>query len=177
MLAVAFRSYTQPILVMSAIPFGMVGAILGHVVMGFSLSLMSLMGLIALSGVVVNDSLILIVSINRYREEGMGMWEAVVAGGARRFRPILLTSLTTFFGLAPMIVETSAQARFLVPMAVSLGFGVLAATMIMLLIVPCSYLTSKTPGATQATSSPGSAGVLRCRRRRRQCRPKRTSSY
>jgi multidrug efflux pump subunit AcrB len=140
MLAVAFRSYTQPILVMSAIPFGMVGAVWGHVVMGFSLSLMSMMGLIALSGVVVNDSLILIVSINRYREEGMGIWEAVVAGGARRFRPILLTSLTTFFGLAPMIVETSVQARFLVPMAVSLGFGVLAATMIMLLIVPCSYL-------------------------------------
>jgi multidrug efflux pump subunit AcrB len=140
MLAVAFRSYTQPILVMSAIPFGMVGAVWGHVVMGFSLSLMSMMGLIALSGVVVNDSLILIVSINRYREAGMGIWEAVVAGGARRFRPILLTSLTTFFGLAPMIIETSVQARFLVPMAVSLGFGVLAATMIMLLIVPCSYL-------------------------------------
>jgi multidrug efflux pump subunit AcrB len=105
-----------------------------------SLSLMSMMGLIALSGVVVNDSLILIVSINRYREDGMSTWEAVVAGGARRFRPILLTSLTTFFGLAPMILETSVQARFLVPMAVSLGFGVLAATMIMLLIVPCSYL-------------------------------------
>jgi multidrug efflux pump subunit AcrB len=140
MLAVAFHSYTQPILVMSAIPFGMVGAVWGHVVMGFGLSLMSLMGLIALSGVVVNDSLILIVSINRYREEGMSMWEAVVAGGARRFRPILLTSLTTFFGLAPMILETSVQARFLVPMAVSLGFGVLVATMIMLLIVPCSYL-------------------------------------
>ena len=118
----------------------MVGAVWGHVVMGFSLSLMSMMGLIALSGVVVNDSLILIVSINRYREEGMSTWEAVVAGGARRFRPILLTSLTTFFGLAPMILETSVQARFLVPMAVSLGFGVLAATMIMLLIVPCSYL-------------------------------------
>ncbi len=140
MLAVAFRSYTQPLLVMSAIPFGMVGAVWGHVVMGFSLSLMSMMGLIALSGVVVNDSLILIVSINRYRDEGMSIWEAVVAGGARRFRPILLTSLTTFFGLAPMILETSVQARFLVPMAVSLGFGVLAATMIMLLIVPCSYL-------------------------------------
>jgi multidrug efflux pump subunit AcrB len=140
MLAVAFHSYTQPILVMSAIPFGMVGAVWGHVVMGFGLSLMSLMGLIALSGVVVNDSLILIVSINRYRDEGMSTWEAVVAGGARRFRPILLTSLTTFFGLAPMILETSVQARFLVPMAVSLGFGVLVATMIMLLIVPCSYL-------------------------------------
>ncbi len=139
-LAVVFRSYTQPLLVMSAIPFGMVGAVWGHVVMGFSLSLMSMMGLIALSGVVVNDSLILIVSVNRNREDGMSAWEAVIAGAARRFRPILLTSLTTFFGLAPMILETSVQARFLVPMAVSLGFGVLAATMIMLLIVPCSYL-------------------------------------
>ncbi|MDH3201912.1 MAG: efflux RND transporter permease subunit [Myxococcales bacterium] len=140
MLAVVFRSYTQPLLVMLAIPFGMVGAVWGHVVMGFTLSLMSMMGLVALSGVVVNDSLILIVSINRYREEGMSMWDAIIAGGARRFRPILLTSLTTFFGLAPMILETSVQARFLIPMAVSLGFGVLAATFILLLIVPCSYV-------------------------------------
>ena len=145
-LAIVFRSYGQPLLVMSAIPFGMVGAVWGHVAMGWflwdsvSLSLMSMMGVIALSGVVVNDSLILIVAINRYREEGMSTGEAVVAGSARRFRPILLTSLTTFFGLAPMILETSVQARFLVPMAVSLGFGVLAATAIMLLIVPCSYL-------------------------------------
>ncbi len=140
-LAVAFQSYSQPILVMSGIPFGMVGAVWGHVVMGFDLSLMSMLGLIALSGVVVNDSLILIVAINRYRqEEGLGSWEAVLAGGKRRFRPILLTSLTTFFGLAPMIVETSVQARFLIPMAVSLGFGVLAGTFIMLLIVPCGYL-------------------------------------
>ena len=145
-LAIVFRSYAQPLLVMLAIPFGMVGAVWGHVAMGWflwdsvSLSLMSMMGVIALSGVVVNDSLILIVAINRFREAGMPMWEAVVSGSARRFRPILLTSLTTFFGLAPMIVETSVQARFLVPMAVSLGFGVLAATMIMLLIVPCSYV-------------------------------------
>jgi multidrug efflux pump subunit AcrB len=100
-----------------------------------------MLGLIALSGVVVNDSLILIVAVNRYRQEqGLDSWEAVVAGGKRRFRPILLTSLTTFFGLAPMIVETSVQARFLIPMAVSLGFGVLAGTFIMLLIVPCGYL-------------------------------------
>ena len=140
-LAVVFRSYSQPILVMSGIPFGMVGAVWGHVLMGFDLSLMSMLGLVALSGVVVNDSLILIVAINRYREEdGLGLWEAVLAGGARRFRPILLTSLTTFFGLAPMILETSVQARFLIPMAVSLGFGVLAGTFIMLLIIPCGYL-------------------------------------
>jgi len=140
MLAVVFRSYAQPILVMSAIPFGMVGAVWGHVVMGFSLSLMSMMGVVALSGVVVNDSLVLIDAINRFREDGMSTWEAVVSGAARRFRPILLTSLTTFFGLAPMIWETSVQARFLVPMAVSLGFGVLVATLITLLIVPCSYI-------------------------------------
>ena len=140
-LAVVFRSYSQPILVMSGIPFGMVGAVWGHVVMGFNLSLMSMLGLVALSGVVVNDSLILIVAINRYREEeGLGLWEAVLAGGARRFRPILLTSLTTFFGLAPIILETSVQARFLIPMAVSLGFGVLGGTFIMLLIIPCGYL-------------------------------------
>ena len=126
---------------MSVIPFGMVGAVWGHVVMGFDLSLMSMLGLVALSGVVVNDSLILIVATNRYRdEEGLGLWEAVLAGAARRFRPILLTSLTTFFGLAPMILETSVQARFLIPMAVSLGFGVLAGTFIMLLIIPCGYL-------------------------------------
>ncbi|MGB5696286.1 MAG: efflux RND transporter permease subunit [Polyangiales bacterium] len=146
MLAVVFRSYGQPILVMSAIPFGMVGAVWGHVAMGWflwdhvSLSLMSMMGVVALSGVVVNDSLVLIDAINRFRADGMGLWESVVSGAARRFRPILLTSLTTFFGLAPMILETSVQARFLVPMAVSLGFGVLVATMITLLIVPCSYI-------------------------------------
>lgn len=99
-----------------------------------------MMGVVALSGVVVNDSLVLIDAINRFRTEGMGLWEAVVSGAARRFRPILLTSLTTFFGLAPMILETSVQARFLVPMAVSLGFGVLFATGITLLIVPCSYI-------------------------------------
>jgi len=140
MLAIVFRSYSQPVLIMSAIPFGFVGAVWGHVAMGFTLSVMSMMGLVALSGVVVNDSLILIVSVNRYREEGMPLWDAVIAGGARRFRPILLTSLTTFFGLVPMIFERSVQARFLVPMAVSLGFGVLAATFIMLLLVPCSYI-------------------------------------
>ena len=140
LLAVAFGSYTQPLLVMSAIPFGMVGAVWGHVAVGYQLSLMSMTGLIALSGVMVNDALILIVTINRYREQGMDVQEAIVAGGARRFRPVLLTSLTTFFGLAPMILENSLQARFLIPMAVSLGFGVLGGTLIMLLIVPCSYL-------------------------------------
>lgn len=139
-LAIAFQSYSQPILVMSAIPFGMVGAVWGHVLMGFGLSLVSVMGVVALSGVVCNDSLILIISINRNREAGKPLLDSVVAACRRRFRPIFLTSVTTFFGLAPMILESSFQARFLVPMAISLGFGVLFATVIMLLIVPCNFV-------------------------------------
>jgi multidrug efflux pump subunit AcrB len=139
-LAVAFRSYLQPLLIMSAIPFGMIGAVWGHAAMGLELSLVSVMGLVALSGVVCNDSLILIDAINKNREARMPLGHAVTQGCARRFRPVVLTSLTTFFGLMPMIAETSMQARFLVPMAVSLGFGILGATFIQLLIVPCSYV-------------------------------------
>lgn len=140
LLAIPFRSYVQPLIVMAAIPFGMVGALLGHILMGYDLSLMSMMGIVALSGVAVNDSLVLIVAINELRRnEGLGLLEAIVAGGARRFRPILLTSLTTFFGLTPMILETSVQARFLIPMAISLGFGVLFATFVTLMLVPSLY--------------------------------------
>lgn len=139
LLAVVFRSYVQPIIIMLVIPFGLVGAVLGHVVMRYDLSLMSMMGVVALSGVVVNDSLILIDAINQFRREGMSRRQAIVAGGTRRFRPILLTSLTTFFGLTPMILETSVQARFLIPMAISLGFGVLLSTVICLLLVPAVY--------------------------------------
>ncbi|MCA9596518.1 MAG: efflux RND transporter permease subunit, partial [Myxococcales bacterium] len=139
LLAVAFRSYIQPLIIMGVIPFGLVGALIGHVAMGYDLSLMSLMGIVALSGVVVNDSLILVDAANGFRDGGMARREAIVAGGARRFRPILLTSLTTFFGLTPMILETSVQARFLIPMAISLGFGVLFATGITLVLVPAVY--------------------------------------
>ncbi|MCB1233461.1 MAG: efflux RND transporter permease subunit, partial [Verrucomicrobiae bacterium] len=142
LLAIIFKSYAQPLIVMlGAIPFGVTGAFLGHLVMGFDLSMISMMGIVALSGVVVNDSLVLIDAINRFRrDDGMPVWDAVVAAGARRFRPILLTSLTTFFGLMPMILETSVQARFLIPMAISLGFGVMFATFITLFLVPVSYL-------------------------------------
>jgi multidrug efflux pump subunit AcrB len=140
LLAIPFRSYSQPILIMSAIPFGFVGAVIGHLVMGFELSFISVMGIIALSGVVVNDSLVLVDAANRARKDGAGPWEAIVYAGTRRFRPILLTSLTTFFGLLPMIFETSVQARFLIPMALSLGYGVLFATVIALLFVPALYL-------------------------------------
>ena len=140
LLAIPFRSYMQPLIIMSAIPFGIVGAFFGHLVMGFNLNIISMFGIVALSGVVVNDSLVLVDSANRFRAEGRSASEAVQMAGARRFRPILLTSLTTFFGLAPMIFETSMQARFLIPMAISLGFGVLFATFIILLLVPAVYL-------------------------------------
>jgi multidrug efflux pump subunit AcrB len=140
MLAVAFGSYIQPVIVMAAIPFGLVGASLGHLIMGYDLSLMSMMGMVALSGVVVNDSLVLIHATNENRQRGRSAMESVTAAGIRRFRPILLTSLTTFCGLAPMIFETSIQAQFLIPMAISLGFGVLFVTFIALLLVPCLYL-------------------------------------
>jgi multidrug efflux pump subunit AcrB len=140
LLAIPFRSYVQPLIVMSAIPFGFVGAVMGHLIMGYNLSFMSLFGIIALSGVVVNDSLVLIDSVNKARQSGQSALEALVNSGMRRMRPILLTSLTTFGGLAPMILETSVQARFLIPMAISLGFGVLFATFITLLLVPALYL-------------------------------------
>ena len=139
-LAIPLGSYVQPLIVMAAIPFGIVGAVVGHVLMGYEISVISIMGIVALSGVVVNDSLVLIYAANQRRRDGMTPLEAVYAAGLRRFRPILLTSLTTFFGLLPMIFEPSMQARFLIPIAISLGFGVLFATMIVLLLVPALYL-------------------------------------
>ena len=140
LLAIPFRSYTQPVIIMLAIPFGVVGAILGHLLMGYDLSMLSLFGVIALSGVVVNASLLMIDRVNINRRGGMGVLEAVKEAGQRRFRPILLTSLTTFFGLMPMILETSAQAKFLIPMAISLGFGILFATAITLILIPAFYV-------------------------------------
>ncbi len=140
LLAIPFRSYSQPLIIMSAIPFSFVGAVIGHVVMGYSLSLLSIFGIVALAGVVVNNSLVLIDATNHEREKGLTHREAIVAGGVRRFRPIMLTSLTTFFGLAPMIFETSKQAQFLIPMAISLGFGILFSVFIGLFIVPSLYL-------------------------------------
>ena len=125
---------------MSAIPFGIIGAIIGHLLLGYGLSIISLFGIVALSGVVVNDSLVLVVTANRFREEGFETLEAVRKASIRRFRPIILTSVTTFGGLAPMIFETAVQAKFLIPMAVSIGFGILFATFIILLIVPALYL-------------------------------------
>ncbi len=139
-LAIPFRSYIQPAIVMFSIPFGMVGAVFGHMIMGYSLSILSMFGMVALSGVVVNDALILIDLINRTRRKGDTLYAAVFNSGLARFRPIVLTTLTTFFGLMPMIFETSRQAKFLIPMAISLGFGILFATGITLVMIPCLYL-------------------------------------
>ena len=125
---------------MSVIPFGLVGAVMGHWVFQEPLSQLSTYGIVALAGIVVNDSLVLVDYINRRRLEGECLIQAVRTAGVARFRPILLTSLTTFAGLTPILLETSLQAQFLIPMAISLSFGVLFATLITLLLVPCLYL-------------------------------------
>ncbi len=140
LLAIPFKSYTQPIIVMLTIPFGIVGAVIGHWIMGMNLTMLSMMGILALSGVVVNDSLVLVDFINKKRQKGMDLFTAVYMAGGRRFRPVLLTSLTTFAGLMPLLFEKSTQAQFLIPMAISLGFGILFATAITLLLVPINYL-------------------------------------
>ena len=142
LLAIPFKSYSQPLIIMSVIPFGVVGSILGHVIMSLFpsqnhvISMMSVLGMLALSGVVVNDSLVLVDFVNRQRREGMSLPEAVRLAGARRFRPVILTSLTTFVGLMPLMFEDSRQAQFMVPMGISLGWGVLFATFITLILVP-----------------------------------------
>ena len=141
LLAIPFKSYLQPLIIMSAIPFGFTGAVIGHIIMGMNLAVLSIIGIVALSGVVVNDSLVMVDFINRYkREDGKTSLEAALAAGPRRFRPILLTSITTFVGLFPLLIEKSVQAQFLIPMAISLAYGVLFATLITLILVPTSYL-------------------------------------
>ncbi len=139
-IAIPLRSYFQPLIIMSVIPFGLVGAIWGHVVMRLDLSIMSMCGLVALAGVVVNNSLVMVEFVNRHRAESASLHDAAVAAGRTRFRAILLTSLTTFVGIMPMVLETDMQARFLISMAVSLGFGILFATLLTLFLVPSFYL-------------------------------------
>ncbi len=139
-LAVIFRSYAQPLVVMSVIPFGFIGAVVGHLIMGHVLSLISLFGLVALSGVLVNDSLVLVDFINRARRQGTPLFEAVLAGGQQRFRAIILTSVTTVAGLSPILFEKSVQAQFLIPMAISMSFGLMGATVLVLVLVPALYL-------------------------------------
>ena len=140
LLAIPLKSYTQPLMIMSAIPYGFVGAVIGHWIIGQSFGMLSFFGLIALAGVVVNDSLVMVDFVNRAREEGLDRQEAILKAGAQRFRAIVLTSLTTFFGLLPILFETSLQAQFLKPMATALGFGILFATVITLFLVPTLYM-------------------------------------
>ena len=143
LLALPLKSYAQPLIVMSVIPFGLIGAVAGHWLMGYTLSMLSINGLLALSGVVVNDSLVLVHAVNRQRERGEGLREAVLNAGVIRFRPIVLTSLTTFFGLVPLLLEKSTTAQFLIPMGISLGFGILFATAITLVLVPVNMLIGR----------------------------------
>lgn len=140
LLAIPFKSYSQPLIVMAIIPFGAIGAIGGHWIMGMELTLISLLGMLALIGIVVNDSLVLVDFINRRRAQGGALLTVVSEAAAARFRPVVLTSLTTFLGLMPLLFEKSTQAQFLIPMAVSLGFGILFATVITLMLVPINYL-------------------------------------
>ena len=140
LLAIPFKSYFQPLIVMSVIPFGLMGAVLGHMIMNMKISMLSVYGLLALIGVVVNDSLVMVDYVNQRRGDGATIVEAIRSAGVARFRAILLTSLTTFVGLMPLLFEKSTQAQFLIPMAVSLGFGVLFATFVTLVLVPINYL-------------------------------------
>jgi multidrug efflux pump subunit AcrB len=160
LLAIAFRGYIQPLIVLVAIPFGIVGAVLGHIALGYDLSLVSLMGVIALSGVVINDSLIMIDYANRRRVDHSA-FEAISQAGLRRFRPILLTTLTTFGGLMPLIFEDSLQAQYIIPMAISLGFGILFATAIILVLVPCLYLILEDIRMALSSADRGDTGAGR----------------
>jgi multidrug efflux pump subunit AcrB len=138
--AIVFRSYVQPLLVMIAIPISFVGVVFGHALMGYPLTILSLIGSVALAGIVVNDSLILVDLINRKRREGLPVWDAVLLGSKLRLRAILLTSVTTIAGLGPLMLETSFQAQFLIPMAIAICFGLAFATFLVLGVVPCLYL-------------------------------------
>ena len=140
LIAIPLHSYSQPLIIMSVIPFGLIGAAIGHILLGKAISMFSLFGFIALAGVEVNDSLIIIDFINKAREAGLSRVESVVQSGTQRFRAILLTSLTTAGGLLPIMTETSTQAQFVIPMAISMAFGILFATVITLFLVPCLYL-------------------------------------
>jgi multidrug efflux pump subunit AcrB len=162
LLTLEFKSYFQPLLILAIIPFGAIGAVIGHAVMGLEVTMFSLFGLVALSGVVVNDSIVLIDFINRRVRSGIPLREALLDSGRRRFRPVLLTSLTTIAGLMPLLIERSLQAQVMIPMAVSLCFGLAFATILVLILVPTFYsiyarLTMQTPdldGAASALPSP-----------------------
>jgi multidrug efflux pump subunit AcrB len=140
LIAIPLRSYAQPLIIMSVIPFGAIGAVIGHIVMGRAISMFSLFGLIALAGVVVNDSLILVDFINKARAEGVAIRDAVIEAGTSRFRAIILTSFTTAAGLLPIMFESSPQAQAIIPTAISIGYGIIFATIITLFLIPALYV-------------------------------------
>ena len=140
LMAIPLKSYAQPLIIMSVIPFGTIGALVGHWIIGIEVTMMSFFGIIALEGVVVNDSLILVDFVNKERAMGIPLMQAVTDAASKRFRAIILTSLTTFFGLIPIVLETSLQAQIMIPMVVSLAFGILFATVITLFLIPVLYL-------------------------------------
>ena len=140
LIAIPLKSYSKPLIIMSVIPFGIIGAVVGHMIIGIPLNVLSMYGILALSGVVVNDSLVLVDFINKARAQGLSVIDTAVEAGCSRFRAIILTSLTTFIGLAPIMSETSLQAKIVIPMAVSLAFGILFATLVTLILVPCLYV-------------------------------------
>ncbi|MEL7311569.1 MAG: efflux RND transporter permease subunit, partial [Pseudomonadota bacterium] len=143
LLASILRSYVQPLIILAIIPFGLVGAVFGHLLLGFDLTFLSLFGVVALSGVIINDSIVLIDYFNQLRREGVDKVTSIIEAVRRRFRPILLTTLTTFIGLIPMITETSMQAQFLIPMAISLAFGILFAAFVIFLLVPALLIVGR----------------------------------
>jgi len=140
LIAIPLHSYSQPLVIMSVIPFGLIGAVIGHIIMGKAISMFSLFGLIALAGVVVNDSLIMVDFVNKAREKGVPLRQAVIDSGTQRFRAIILTSFTTAAGLMPIMLETSVQAQYMIPMAISLSFGIIFATAITLFLIPSLYI-------------------------------------
>lgn len=150
LLAIPLRSYIQPLMIMSVIPFGVIGSVMGHIILGIDLSALSMFGIIAAAGVVVNDSLVMVDYVNNSRKAGVPMRLAVLNAGCKRFRAIMLTSLTTFIGLVPIMAETSMQAQMVIPMAVSLAFGVLFATVVTLCLIPCLYIAIEDSKALMA---------------------------
>lgn len=155
LLAVAFRSYLQPLVIMSAIPFGLIGAVLGHYIMGKSLTLLSIFGIVGLSGVVINGALVMIDFINEELSNGKPLHEAIIDGAKGRFRPIMLTSITTFLGVSPLMLERSFNAQFLIPVAISIGYGVLFATFILMLLVPALMMIPIFSPSVERTMEPG----------------------
>ncbi len=147
LIAIPLHSYSQPLLIMSVIPFGLIGAVVGHIILGKAISMFSLFGLVALSGVVVNDSLIMIDFVNKARQEGIPLKQAVIESGTKRFRAIILTSFTTAAGLMPIMFESSVQAQYLMPMAISMSFGILFATFITLFLIPSLYVLQQNGSA------------------------------